>query len=121
MVKYRWWCLSDNETTADARDVVANDALDAAEIAADTDHSNHDSDEDDWPRRYAVQPVVGDRKVQIFDVEREFDPTFNASEVRRCKSPECHRLREISGSKCTSCRRIALKEYIALRDAEKTT
>jgi len=118
MIKYLWWCLSDNETAADARSVKATTPAEAARSAADVNHGNG-AYESDWPRRYAVQATSGDRKVRLFDIDREYVPVFDELEVRGCRGPGCRQLSEMGSHLCRQCNMVAYQQYCAARAKEQ--
>jgi len=55
------------------------DSLDyVAEAAAESDHSEHDGWESTWPQTFTIYALDG-KELGKFEVEREFDPVFNAT------------------------------------------
>lgn len=102
---YRVWCLSCDDTEEDGKDLVtvglsqalrsvlastprwrdpievyyALDAQRAAEEYAGWYHDSRDGYEDTWPLTFRVR--CPDGSLQDFEVNRNFDPTFSASEL----------------------------------------
>lgn len=98
--RYRYWRPEHGETFEDGRIVSIDweDAADAATHAAEYDHDRRDGNECSWPVDYCVQEIdetggpIG--PVEMYEVERDFDPVFSAALVPKTPSTRKHTLTE---------------------------
>lgn len=54
----------------------------AADMCAIDYHSHHDGWESAWPLKFSLALTEGSQEWKVFDVEREYDPTFSAREAQ---------------------------------------
>lgn len=81
MARYRYWLPEHGMTRDDPFEVDSESRSPRliAQDAADNYHSNHDGWEARWPLKITVELQNGSERT--FEVERDMEPAFYASEV----------------------------------------